>query len=443
MLIAKYCVLKNQEEYNNKLHEIAEINEQLDAIDLNIAQLRIDLSEEANFSRELIEERNNYIIEKTFENNSITDPQDLLDVATEYFETINSPALVLEIDIVNFTEIAMGDADKLFRTSLNPGLYNWITVYYEPHNVNVECMIMEINLDVENSKLSFVLSNVKELLTREQIALKDLYRTSSAATSILQEKYKWDSAIETATEIEQILRQTWDAAARDIKSGVNNSVVLDRRGITITDPTDDMRVIRLVAGWIGLSADGGNTFKTAINASGIYGQEIIGQIIAGEQLKIVNETGTFEVNQTGVTIGIDGLNIPEGIPNELIQSADTWDEKVDRKEHDELAENVVANTEDLSAFKIYFRFDEEGFRIGRIGDISQILIDNKAIQFLNVGGEKQEEPELHPQAIAYIHGDKMYIKNVEATRSLLVGVHEIRRHKNTDVTLIQWVGSDK
>ena len=155
---------QKQKEYDDKLAEIGAIDDQIALIDTDIDQLRASLSLEANFTEELIEERNNYIIEKTYENSSITDATDLLQVAKEHFKNINSPSLVLELSSVNFLDViseeAYFDRDKILNSSLSPGIYNWAKVNYEPHGVDVKCMIMEINLNVENSTLDFVLSNV-------------------------------------------------------------------------------------------------------------------------------------------------------------------------------------------------------------------------------------------------------------------------------------------
>ena len=39
--------------------------------------------------------------------------------------------------------------------------------------------------------------------------------------------YKWNEADSKNTEIEQVINQTWDATARNIKAGVNNSVEIN------------------------------------------------------------------------------------------------------------------------------------------------------------------------------------------------------------------------
>ncbi len=431
-LIEKYCEPKKQDELDIKIAEIDEIDGQISAIDVDIEQLRVSLSLDVNFTEELIRERNNYIIEKTYENSSITDPSDLLDAAKEHFKNINSPSLVLELSSVNFLDViseeAYFDRDKILNSSLSPGIYNWAKVNYEPHGVDVKCMIMEINLNVENSTLDFVLSNVREVLTEDEKALKNLYRASSAASTLLQDKYKWDGATDKATEIEEILRETWDAAARSLKGGTNNSVTFGRHGIEVVDPQNNLNVIRINDSYIGLSADGGNTFRTAISSSGVYAKELVGQIVAGEFLKIINESGTFEVNEDGVIIGANGLQIPGGIPDDQIQNAETWNNKTDQTDHDALKDAVDTNSDDLQQVKIYFTFSADGLNIGKTGSPLSINISNEQMDFIDTG-----------QIVAYINGQKMFIDSLEVLTSLLVGAHVIEKYDD-ETTLVRWVG---
>lgn len=429
-LIENYCEPKKADEYEAKVAEIDGINEQIALIDAEIAQLRIDLSLENNFSPELIEERNNYIIEKTYSNQHIIDSHTLLEEANKYFENINSPPLILELDTVNFLDCIEGypDYDRLFYSALEAGLYDKLRVCYEPHGIDVKCMITEIDLDIENSSLKFVVSNVREVLTEDKKMLKDLDTAVSGATTLLQEKFKWDGASQKTNEIEEILLGVWDAARRAIESGVNNSVTIDRRGITITDPNNPLHVIRMVAGWIGISADGGNTFRTAINGSGVYASELVGQIIAGEFLKIVNESGTFEVNKDGVIIGANALQVSGGIPDDQIQNAESWNNKVDQSAHDELSNMVNENNANLQEIRTYFAFRPDGLNIGKTDSPLQINISNEQIDFMDTG-----------QVVAYINGQKMYIGSLEVLTSLLLGRHLIEKYDD-NTTLIRWVG---
>jgi len=163
-------------------------------------------------------------------------------------------------------------------------------------------MILEIQYNFENSEISFTLSNVRENLDPETKFLKELNTSTSVAATVLNEKYKWDGASETATELDNLLSETWSAAERAINSGVENSVTIDRRGIRITDPNDPLHVIAIVAGWMGISSDGGNNYRTVLNADGIAAKYLIGQIVLAAHLEIINQGGNITIGETGIIV---------------------------------------------------------------------------------------------------------------------------------------------
>jgi hypothetical protein len=303
-LLDKYNEHLKQENYNDKINLIVAKQSEIMNINNQINIIKQELSLENNFTTAEIEERNNFIIEKTYNNGNIITPSDLLEAASAYFEEVNKPALLLNIQLVNFMEIAESyyDFNKLFYAPLQSGLYDIIIINHELHNINVECMILEINYNFESSDITFNVSNVRELLDPESKFLKDLRTSTVAATTILNEKYKWDGANETATELDNILNETWSAAERAINSGVDNSITIDRRGIRITDPNNPLHVIAIVAGWLGISADGGNNYRTVLNADGIAAKYLIGQIVLAAQLHIINQGGNITIDDGGLKV---------------------------------------------------------------------------------------------------------------------------------------------
>ena len=61
-----------------------------------------------------------------------------------------------------------------------------------------------------------------------------------------------------------------------INAGVNESVSINRRGITVSDSSDP-QVYCPTHGALGLTVDGGNTYKQAITPDGIIGERIMGE----------------------------------------------------------------------------------------------------------------------------------------------------------------------
>lgn len=303
-LLEKYNEPLKQKAFNEQQALVTNKQEEIAAVDADINEIKEELALSNNFTEAELQERNNFIIEKTYSNSNIINPDDLLTVAKLYFEQINEPTLVLNLQLVSFLDMIEPNYDynKLFYNPILAGIYDTIIVKHEKHNINVACMIVEINWNSNDKQLNFVLSNVREVLTEQQKFLKKMNTSTMAAATVLEEKYKWDGATEKTTELDEILSNTWDAARQAIKSGVNNSVEIDRQGITITNPDHPLQMIRIVAGWIGISSDGGNNFYTAINGNGIVAKTLIGQLMLSAEMRIINEGGNIIMDRQGIKV---------------------------------------------------------------------------------------------------------------------------------------------
>jgi len=378
-LIERYCEPKKEREYDDKFVEMVSILDQIDSIDSDIEQLRDELSIDLNFGV-LAEERNGFIIEKTFENNNITDAEDLLKEARDKFLEVNSPALVLDLNSVNFLDIisdeAYYDKDKIFRTALNSGVYDWVTVNYEPFNVSLKCMILEIDLDVENSNLRFTFSNVREILSDDERRMRDLYKASTSAMSFLRERFKYDEAFTQANLIRDLLDSEWDAATRSLRGGTNLSVEFGKFGIKITDPDNPLRVIQLNDSYIGISVDGGNTFKSVISAEGIAARRLIGEIVLAAQLHIVNAGGNISFTEDGMQVfdqlgklrlHIGNIDVSENRYGlRLLDSTGTQSILDDRGMLQSWSDSMADNVDSTHKLKLKFYIPDETISIRKI-----------------------------------------------------------------------------
>jgi hypothetical protein len=99
-----------------------------------------------------------------------------------------------------------------------------------------------------------------------------------------------------------LLTDEWDANKQKITAGVNNSIEVGNRGIIITNPDFPDEMVIMQSGIMALSKDGGETWKTAIKPDGIVAERLIGKIIAGQELFITNDAGTFTMDNNGMRI---------------------------------------------------------------------------------------------------------------------------------------------
>ena len=279
---------------NNGLeNQISNINNQMD----DLTDL---LSMSENFtSEQILELKRSFIIKKEVRNEYISDAQELLKWGKLEFAKIYQPPTIIEIDIVDlFSCIDIGcqhDRNKLQLSEI-------VNVKYDKFNVNVKAKINEIEYDFENSDIKVVISDVKEINKDKDKYLQLLNKTINAGIAVEANKDSWNGVDNIKSDVNDILNNKWDSSLREILAGVNESVEINGRGITITNPNDVQKAIRLMHGVIGITTNGWNSLDVAIDGTGVYARKLIGQIVASTILTITNEAGNFSVDQNGVSI---------------------------------------------------------------------------------------------------------------------------------------------
>jgi hypothetical protein len=256
-----------------------------------IATLKNQLSIENNFTPELIKERNQFIIEKEWVNEQIIDDKDLYEAGLKVFEEFSKPKTVISMDLVNFLEVVeeQRNWDKL-------NLGDTVTINYERMGVNVEAKIIEIEYDYsgEDSNITLTIANVVDIESNEEKFIKSLYRNSSS-TKVDMSKFKWDKYENDLGDINKILEEFWNKAKEQIDMAINETVIIDRTGITIKDEKDPLRFLRLTHGALGLTKSGGNRYETAITPDGIIAERLFGRIITGERVIVGDPDGILEI----------------------------------------------------------------------------------------------------------------------------------------------------
>lgn len=300
-LINKYNLDNKQTQLNTEQATLNTIQSQMDAIDDQIETLRDEIKVENNFTVGQLEERNMFIIEKEWIDQNYTDDQSLYDDAVKKFEKLREPQTIINIDVVNFLEVIECQRDW---NKLNLG--DIVTIKYDKFNVNVRAKIIEIDFNHESGEIELTIANVKDIKNDKERFLDLLYKSISTSTTVDMNRLKWDKTIVDLGVVGQIIDNAWDATKREINAGVSESVNIGPRGITVFDPNDPNRFIRLTHSAIGLSVDGGNTYSAALNPDGILGEMVIGKLILGNKLTIGDSQGIF--NAIGPKLSIIDRN---------------------------------------------------------------------------------------------------------------------------------------
>lgn len=281
-----------------------------------------DISNQSNFTQELIDELNPYIIESTWRDDNYINADDLYNDAIEKFAEIRQPKVVIEISMDNLMNIVEEQYywDKLVLGDL-------IKVKYPQMDIEYMAKIIEISYDLENAEATLVIANTTDLLSETEKLVQLLYGSQSASQLVQNNKYKWNKVNAVSQQVSQMLTSEWDANKNKIIAGVNNSVEVGNRGIIISNPDIPNEMVIMQAGIIALTKDGGETWKTAIKPDGIVAERLIGQIIAGQELLITNSSGSFTMDNNGAIFDVDSFIIRSSSGNGNL--VDRWQEGAD------------------------------------------------------------------------------------------------------------------
>ncbi len=211
-------------------------------------------------------------------------------------------------------------------------------------------------------------------------------KMSSIATSYNYTANQAEKSYQSYKEISSITKEGLDAALIHIKSGTNQSVVNDDKGILLRQYDDETSVylpyqMRLNNGNIALTDNNWKSLNLAIGKGiyedkivyGVWADVLVGNMIVGEQLKISNKNGS--VNLTG-----DGIEINNG---KIHLSNDEYSIEID-PEHS--SKNLFC-IKDIKTNEIVMGIDTDGINRfkGHVyadkGTIGGFIIDDNSIYY--------------------------------------------------------------
>jgi phage minor structural protein len=307
LTVLQQQLASKQVEVNNKQLEINQVESEIDAIDNQITILQNLLKIENNFTPDQIEERSLFLIRRTWSDSNYINDEDLYEDAKKRFDDLKKPQTVFNISIINFLEVIeeQRNWDKL-------NLGDTITIKYEKLGIYVKAKIIEINYNYNSGDINLTIANVTEIESDENKLIKMLYQSYSTSTSVDMNKHKYDQAYKGFGDIYDYINSDLDATKQKIIAGVDNSVVIDRKGITITNPRFSDEMLILQSGVMAISKTQGQDWDLAITARGVVAQRLYGVGIFGVNLTIQNENGTFKFDQNGALLDGSALTISQG-----------------------------------------------------------------------------------------------------------------------------------
>ncbi|MFD0587836.1 phage tail spike protein [Paenibacillus sp. GCM10027627] len=281
-----------------KQTEINSVSGNIASVTLQIGTLYNLLSIENNLTHEQILELDEFIFEAEYTNEFISDPIKLKEIAIEHFKTIREPKLSADIDIVNlFKVLELEESSDRSKVVLG----DFININYDLSDISITARIIGISTNYESDTIKLTISNIVKSQTFAD-KFDNEHRTAvSNSNTFAANKYAYDNNIARTDEVSQILDNTWSTIDRQIEGGLNNSISMSRRGIIVTDSNDPQRMVIVQNGVVALSKNGGLNWQTAITPDGVVSERLFGQLIAGNNLLITNQSGSFTIDDNGIT----------------------------------------------------------------------------------------------------------------------------------------------
>lgn len=296
-LLYKYETFYLRQLLNNVNSRINNVKNSITQFQNTVNYLQNLMSVENNFTNEEIIELNNYNWTQIYENQDIIDPKLGYDEAVKKFKELQIPQFEISVDIVNFLNSieSQHDWDKL-------KLGNYATIKESETKIDIVARITEVNFDYDEETVTITLSNVKNRDSKFSRLEQMIYDNNKTSTIVSKKESVWDTASQSAQYINNLFNNFWDKVTNEINMAINETVQIDNRGITITDPNDPMRFLRATHGVLGLTRSGGLRFETAISADGIIAELILGKILTSQRVEIGDDDGFMLIKGASINI---------------------------------------------------------------------------------------------------------------------------------------------
>jgi len=190
----------------------------------------------------------------------------------------DEPQLSITVDIAELGGDVKNEGDRGF-------------IIYEPMNLTLEARIVEITETFEYVNGQWVVMKTDVTLSNLRNKLTDI------TTRFAQTSKRVDRLFEGQ---ERLPYNVLPEAIRIAAEAINNSLTEIQypvgQGIILQDPINPLIMVRLTSAGIGLSDDGGTTYRTAMTGAGIVTNELVAGVIRTNNIQIVGEDDLFYWN---------------------------------------------------------------------------------------------------------------------------------------------------
>ena len=293
-----------------------------------------------SFTNELQNELKSFIYVREFSDDRYIDEKELYEEGLRQFAKYQNGTKTFEVSAEQFLNsveswrykdrIKLGEEVRI-HSSLYDEDYSSMIIGYP----NIDLITGDIRLEFSD--------NIDDVNALDKLAAM-IYKGNSASSMLSDNKHKWDGVTKITNEVREMRTSAMETVKNKILAGADESIVIDNKGILVTSPTHPDHMLIIQSGVMALSKDGGDTWETAITPDGVYAEALIGRLIAGEKLVITNESGSFVMDENGLSINSDSINIWSGSGDNKEDMLSYWNTLLSNYE-DYLSDNQLNSYE--------------------------------------------------------------------------------------------------
>lgn len=279
-------------------HDIADIQEEINNVTQAIDKTVATDNQGKIFSNETLSELDDLIIEKTYTDSYYLTSYGLFQGAKD----------VLAYESVPYIEKSYNTMD-FFNLIKHPK--GWDNVIKMGDLIQTDDEIGEKSLRIlgwthqpNQNKLNILLSNKEK---RRDFGISDIANSgkkSTNTTNVLDRwKYIWDTSKDSNDFVNKIIAEGLDLSANVVRGrSARNKIDISETGVFVIDAEDENKQMYIGSSLIGMTTDSWQTCKWSLTAEGLVADNLIGRLILSTKMYIVDETGQFIINGSGLHI---------------------------------------------------------------------------------------------------------------------------------------------
>lgn len=306
----------------NKKTDISNLETEITLIKTNISTINSNLSFENNFSESDLDELNSFIIENTYQNDSfITSTtmtnseiqdvtQTLYDQGVSVLKKLSTPRFEFSLNSVNFLFLK---EFQYFSEQLELGSIIRIEKEY---GVFVYPILLSINIRLDDPTTFNLEFGNRFRLDSSEYTYADLFSQAVKSSSNVQfDGAKWGEYVNSGMNntVTTFINSSLDASKNSIINASNQEIVINQNGLrgrTATSTGYDPNQVWLTSNTLAFTKNNWETASLALgqinfngeNVFGLVAEVLVGNLVAGNQLQITNDSNNFLLDSNGAVL---------------------------------------------------------------------------------------------------------------------------------------------